>query len=145
MTLADEASTMAIGAQIARVLQPGDVITLTGSLAAGKTTLVRGLIAGLGYEGEVPSPSFSIVQPYEQLDLPVWHVDLYRIDDPSELEELGLDEIRDDGVLIIEWPEKAGTNRWPDSLALSLAAGEDGVRALTVRVPQAWEGRWPIR
>lgn len=144
MILISEADTEAAGSRLAAQLRAGDVVTLSGSLAAGKTTLVRGLIAGLGHEGEVPSPSFSIVQTYEHLDPPVWHVDLYRIEDPSEMEELGLGDMMADGVLIIEWPEKAGGNPWPDALALSLEVQEDGSRALTARVPKAWEGRWPL-
>src|SRR6185369_3975857 len=91
MTLADEVATAAVGAQLARRARPGDVITLSGPLGVGKTALARGFIAGLGHDGEVPSPSFAIVQPYEELDPPVWHVDLYRIEAPSEIDELGLD------------------------------------------------------
>lgn len=144
MILKDEAATEAAGAQIATLLRAGDVVTLSGPLAAGKTTLVRGLIAALGHGDEVPSPSFSIVQPYEHLDLPVWHVDLYRVEDSSELEELGLDDILSDGALIVEWPEKAGGGRWPHALVLSLEAQADGSRALTARLPKAWEGRWPF-
>ena len=67
------------------------MIALSGPLGVGKTALARGILAALGHEGEVPSPSFAIVQPYEELDPPVWHVDLYRIEDPSEMDELGLD------------------------------------------------------
>lgn len=144
MILSSEAETEAVGARIATLLRAGDVITLSGPLAAGKTTLVRGLIAALGHGDEVPSPSFSIVQPYEHLDLPLWHVDLYRVEDQSELDELGLDDILSDGALIIEWPEKAGDGRWPNALALSLDAQADGRRALTASVPKAWEGRWPF-
>jgi tRNA threonylcarbamoyladenosine biosynthesis protein TsaE len=143
MKLADEAATLALGRRIAGQLRPTDVITLSGALAAGKTTLVRGILAGLGHEGEVPSPSFAIVQPYEDLNPPVWHVDLYRIEEPSDLDELGLDDISADGVLIVEWPERAG-NAWPQALALSLDVASDGSRSLTVDVPEAWEGRWPI-
>ena len=73
------------------MLRPGDVILLDGPLGAGKTTFVRGLLEALGHVGEVPSPSFAIVQPYDDLALPLWHVDLYRIAHPSELAELGLD------------------------------------------------------
>ena len=134
---------MALGARLAAALRPNDVITLSGSLSAGKTTLVRGLLHGLGHQGEVPSPSFAIVQPYELPRLPVWHVDLYRIEGPEEVEELGLDDIRIEGVLIVEWPEHAGRELWPEALALSLETNEDGSRALTVKVPAAWEGRWP--
>lgn len=143
MILDDQSATLGLGRKIAGLLKAGDVITLSGPLSAGKTTLVRGLLEELGHHGEVPSPSFAIVQPYEELAIPVWHVDLYRIEDPSDLEELGLDEIREEGVLIIEWPEHAGCSAWPDALALSLEPREDGSRALTATVPTAWEGRWP--
>jgi len=145
MTLKDEAATLAFGGDLAKVLRVGDVVTLSGALSAGKTTLVRGLLKALGHAGEVPSPSFAIVQPYESLKLPVWHVDLYRIDDPSDLVELGLDDIRADGVLIVEWPENGDASAWPEALGLSLIVGEDGERALTANVPSAWEGRWPLQ
>jgi tRNA threonylcarbamoyladenosine biosynthesis protein TsaE len=145
MKLKDEAATLAFGGKLAKALRVGDVVTLSGSLSAGKTTLVRGLLRALGHKGEVPSPSFAIVQPYENLRLPVWHVDLYRIDDPSDLVELGLEDIRDDGVLIVEWPEHGDAAMWPEALALSLNVANDGARALTAKVPAAWEGRWPLQ
>src|SRR6187551_2593284 len=116
MTLEDETATAEAGADLAKLIRAGDVVTLTGDLSAGKTTLVRGLLKALGHKGEVPSPSFAIVQPYENLKLPVWHVDLYRIDDPSDLVELGLEDIRADGVLIIEWPEHGDAAAWPEAL-----------------------------
>jgi len=143
MTLKDEKATLAFGRKLARLLRPGDVVTLSGALSAGKTTLVRGLLGALGHKGEVPSPSFAIVQPYEALDPPVWHVDLYRIENASDLEELGLDDIREVGVLIVEWPGHAGADTWPEALALSLDVADNGSRALTVEVPASWEGRWP--
>ena len=145
MILRDEQSTLALGRKLSGLLRAGDVVTLSGALSAGKTTLVRGLLKQLGHQGEVPSPSFAIVQPYEQLDPPVWHVDLYRVENPSELDELGLDDIRGDGVLIVEWPAHAGGDAWPEALALSLSVAEDGSRALTAQVPSSWEGRWPPR
>lgn len=145
MILKDEAATMKLGGKLAKALRADDVVTLSGPLSAGKTTLVRGLLEALGHEGEVPSPSFAIVQPYEALRLPVWHVDLYRIEGPEEIEELGLDDIRGHGVLIVEWPEHAGRELWPEALALSLETMEGGARALTATVPAAWEGRWPPR
>lgn len=145
MILKDEAATLAFGRKLSKALRAGDVITLTGQLSAGKTTLVRGLLQALGHVGEVPSPSFAIVQPYESLEPPVWHVDLYRIEDPSDLDELGLEDIRVDGVLIIEWPEHGNAAVWPEALALSLNVGDDGARALTADVPAAWEGRWPLQ
>jgi len=145
MKAKDEKAMLALGRRLDAILRPGDVVTLSGPLSAGKTTLVRGLLAGLGHKGEVPSPSFALVQPYEMLKLPVWHVDLYRIDDPSELDELGLDDAGEEGVLLVEWPEHAGRKAWPRALALSLEVLEDGSRALTAEVPAAWEGRWPPR
>ena len=144
MTLEDEAATAALGAALARQARAGDVITLSGPLGVGKTALARGLIAALGHEGEVPSPSFAIVQPYEELEPPVWHVDFYRIEDAAEIEELGLDSASD-AVLLVEWPERAGDGAWPSALRLSLEFGQDGHRILTAKVPPSWEGRWPPR
>ena len=91
------------GAALADVLQPGDVIALNGDLGAGKTTLARGILAALGLAEEAPSPTFAIVQPYEPplVRLPVAHVDLYRLDEPEDAEELGLDDYLADGVLLI--------------------------------------------
>jgi tRNA threonylcarbamoyladenosine biosynthesis protein TsaE len=144
MILADEAQTVAFGRQLAALARPGDVIALSGPLGVGKTTLVRGFLAGLGHDDEVPSPSFAIVQPYEALDPPAWHVDLYRLNAPSELAELGLDAA-EDAVLLVEWPEHAGNGAWPDALRLTLDFAEAGARRLTAQVPPPWEGRWPPR
>lgn len=143
MILADEAATRAVGTALAARLRVGDTVTLDGQLGIGKTTLVRGVIEALGHRGEVPSPSFAIVQPYEELNPPLWHVDLYRLDDPAELQELGLDSILDDGVLIVEWPGRAGEGAFGGALALTLEAMPHGARRLTAKVPPAWEGRWP--
>jgi len=86
MIFRDEAATVAFGAALGRSARAGDVITLSGPLGVGKTALARGFIAALGHAGEVPSPSFALVQPYDDLDPPVWHVDLYRINDPAEMD-----------------------------------------------------------
>jgi len=142
--LATEEDTVAIGERIAARARGGDVIALSGPLGVGKTTLVRGFLAGLGHADEVPSPSFAIVQPYEALDPPAWHVDLYRLEDRSELAELGLDDTGD-AVLLVEWPERAGDDAWPEALRLSLDFAQAGARRLTAQVPPAWEGRWPPR
>lgn len=144
MKLKDEAATLAAGAKLSGLIRAGDVVTLSGDLGAGKTTLVRGLLWALGHAGEVPSPSFALVQPYEELDPPVWHADLYRLDDPAELAELGLDSLGD-SVLVVEWPERAGEGLWPHGLRLSLQITGPGLRRLTAQVPTAWEGRWPPR
>lgn len=130
------------GARLAANARAGDVITLSGPLGVGKTALARGFLRGLGHEGDVPSPSFAIVQPYEELEPPAWHVDLYRIEEPSEIDELGLDSAAD-AVLLVEWPDRAGVDAWPEALALSLDFAGDGGRILTARVPPSWEGRWP--
>jgi tRNA threonylcarbamoyladenosine biosynthesis protein TsaE len=144
MILAEEQASAAFGAALAAVTRAGDVITLTGPLGVGKTALARGFLAARGHEGEVPSPSFAIVQPYEELDPPVWHVDLYRIEQSSEIDELGLDSAAQ-AVLLVEWPERARSGWWPEALALSLEFGPGGDRILTARVPPSWEGRWPPR
>jgi tRNA threonylcarbamoyladenosine biosynthesis protein TsaE len=143
LKLADPAATEAFGARLATLARPGDVIALTGPLGAGKTSIARGLLSALGLEGEAPSPSFAIVQPYAppEVRYPVLHVDLYRIDDPGEIEELGLDEALSDSLLIVEWPERA-PGMWPEALALSLTIEPDGTRALTAAVPAAWRARW---
>jgi tRNA threonylcarbamoyladenosine biosynthesis protein TsaE len=141
MILADEDATARFGRDLAGKLQAGDVVTLSGPLGVGKTALARALLLALGHEGDVPSPSFAIVQPYDELELPVWHVDLFRLDDPSELEELGL-ESASDGVLLIEWPEKAGQAAWPDALRLTLEFADASARRLTASVPPPWQSRW---
>jgi len=143
--LDDPQATEAFGAKLAALVRPGDVITLQGPLGAGKTSIARGLLAALGLVGEAPSPSFAIVQPYAppEVRLPVLHVDLYRIDDSGEIEELGLDDAERDSLLIVEWPERAGAGYWPHALALSLTIEPDGTRGLTAMVPAAWETRWP--
>ena len=145
ISLPDPQATEAFGALLAERVLPGDVITLAGTLGAGKTSVARGLLTALGLAGEAPSPSFAIVQPYElpEVRFPVLHVDLYRIDDPAEIEELALDDARYDSLLIVEWPERAGPDYWPDALRLSLTIEPDGTRSLTIGVSEAWRSRWP--
>jgi len=143
--LVDADQTHALGRSLAAVVRPGDVVTLSGPLGAGKTSIARGVLAALGLAGEAPSPSFAIVQPYgpPEVRIPVLHVDLYRIDDADEIEELGLGDARSDSLLLVEWPERAGEGAWPDALALTLAIEPDGSRRLTAAVPAAWRLRWP--
>ena len=144
MILADEAATFALATAFAPQLRIGDIVGLSGELGSGKTTFVRHLLAALGYEGEVPSPSFAIVIPYDHMMLGVLlHADLYRIEHPGELAELGLDSSGEDSVLIVEWPEHAGPAAWPDALRLTFAITGPESRVLTALVPAAWEGRWP--
>ena len=147
MILSDAAATDAAGRLLAPQLQCGDVVALSGDLGAGKTSFARGILAGLGFDGEVPSPSFALVIPYAppSLRLPVWHVDLYRLDDPTEVEELGLDDALCDSVLLIEWPEGLGDRLWPSTLRITLKDDGDGGRRLTVSVPPSWELRCPFQ
>jgi tRNA threonylcarbamoyladenosine biosynthesis protein TsaE len=143
--LEGEGETEALGYRLASALRPGDVVALYGDLGAGKTTLARGILRGLGFEGDVASPTFPIVQPYDGLSPPLWHVDLYRIEDPAEIRELALDEALDDGALVVEWPERLGDDLWPHALRLTLTRDGERARALTAEVPAAWEARWPPR
>lgn len=135
-----------IGAAIGAALAPGDVVLLSGDLGAGKTTLARAMLKVRGLAGEAPSPTFAIVQPYAppEVDLPIAHVDLYRIEAEEELIELGLDEYLYDGALLIEWPERLGAQGWPEALSLGIS-GQGDARVLTAEVPAAWEARWPLR
>jgi tRNA threonylcarbamoyladenosine biosynthesis protein TsaE len=145
--LASPQETEAFGARLADCLGAGDVVALHGDLGAGKTTLARGLLRGLGFEGDVASPTFPIVILYEPPDtrLPLAHVDLYRIEDAGEMEELALDEALEEGALVVEWPERLGPSLRRGALHLRIAAGEGGARALTAEVPPAWGERWPPR
>lgn len=144
--LRDAGETEKWGAALAEVLRPGDVVALSGPLGAGKTTLARGMLAALGLEGEAPSPSFNLVIAYTPPDvrIPIWHVDLYRIEDIEEIEELGLADARADTALLIEWSERMGAGLWDDALRLTLEPEPTGGRRLTWAVPAAWEGRWPL-
>lgn len=145
ITLDDEAATMALGTQLATVLQPGDKIALTGTLGAGKTTLARGILRGLGFDEDVPSPTFAIVQQYEppQVRVPVAHVDFYRIEEPEEIQELGLDDILMDGAMIAEWPDRMPATFWSDALQINFEIENDGTRQLTWTAGPAWKDRWP--
>ena len=146
MILKDPAATEAVGYAIASALKIGDVITLSGTLGAGKSCLARGILRGLGVSSDVPSPTFPIVVTYDPPDarLPVNHVDLYRLKSAEEAYELALDEILEDGALIVEWPEVLGGDYWPEALHISLKEQPDGQRFLTADVPPSWKDRWPF-
>lgn len=141
----DEAGLREVGTRLASVLRPGDVVALSGDLGAGKTTLARAILQGLGHVGDVPSPSFTLVQTYPDLPLPVAHADLYRLECAAEAEPLALDDWLLDGALLLEWPERLGASIWPDRLLLRLDGAGGPDRRLTWDAPAAWEGRWPPR
>ncbi|HSQ95946.1 MAG TPA: tRNA (adenosine(37)-N6)-threonylcarbamoyltransferase complex ATPase subunit type 1 TsaE [Croceibacterium sp.] len=140
--LPDLAAMDRLGARIAAQLRPGDVVALSGSLGSGKTTLARAIIAALGYAGEVPSPTFTIVETYN-LDPPLVHADFYRLERPREAEELGLDDYREGAALIAEWPEKAGGfAHEPVCLSIALEIAGSGRKAI-VEGGADWHGRMP--
>ncbi len=106
--LADEAATLAFGARLARGLKPGMTFYLEGDLGAGKTTLVRGLLRALGYNGRVRSPTYTLAETYALPGFELYHYDLYRMHDPREWLDAGFRDSSDDRtVSLIEWPEKA--------------------------------------
>lgn len=143
--LPDLAATARLGAAIAAALRPGDVVALSGGLGAGKTTLARAIIAALGHAGEVPSPSFAIIETYDPppLRLPLVHADFYRLQRPEEAEELGLEDYREGAALIAEWPDHAGGFvHEPGCLAIRLETAETG-RIAVVEAGPDWLGREP--
>ncbi len=143
--LPDLAAMAAFGTRIGSRLEAGDVIALEGQLGAGKTTLARAIIAGCGYRGEVPSPTFTLIETYDPpaTRLPLVHADFYRLDDPAEVRELGLADYRDGAALIAEWPERGGGfGTEPQCLSIRLEIAGNGRRAI-VEPGAAWHGRMP--
>lgn len=143
--LPDIEAMAAWGAAIADRVRPGDVVALEGGLGAGKTTLARAILGALGHKGEVPSPTFTIIETYDAppLRLAVAHADFYRLEDPSEVLELGLDDYREGAVLIAEWPDHAGGFAHEAScLTIVLETAETG-RIATVKPGADWVGRLP--
>ena len=133
LDLPDLAAMESLGGRIAASLRAGDVVALSGGLGAGKTTLARAIIAALGHVGEVPSPSFTIIETYDPpaVRLPLVHADFYRLEDPGEADEIGLDDYRDGAALLAEWPEHAGGfAHEPGCLSIMLESTEKGRRAI---------------
>lgn len=140
----DEAATKAIAAALAGLLEPGDVVGLTGDLGAGKTRFVQGAAAALGVEEPVVSPTFMLVRAYDGR-VPVYHVDAYRLRGSAELEDLGLEEVLPaDTVAFVEWADRVADALPPNWLELSLHARPDEVREIHVRPHgPAWSERLP--
>lgn len=156
--LPDEAATVALARLIARFAVVGDLIRLEGDLGAGKSTFARAMIQALGHEGEVPSPTYTLVQTYDDTRLPVAHVDCYRMKDPSEMDGLGLEEYRAHGLMLVEWPDKGSALVRADQpdmlnyhmgemnncgvLTIALAPGAaDAARVATLKGSRSWQRR----
>ncbi len=145
ISLPDQVATAHLGHEIAERLRPGDVVALSGGLGAGKTTLARAIIAALGYQGDVPSPSFSIIEVYDPpaVRLPLVHADFYRLTSPDEIFEIGLDDYREGAALIAEWPEQAGGFAHEAAcLSIALEIADEG-RLAIVEAGKDWHGRLP--
>jgi len=141
MNLADEAATARLGRAIAAGLRAGEAVCLSGPLGAGKSTLARALVRALTRTDEdVPSPTFTLVQFYEGPRLRVAHFDLYRLSNPDEAYEIGLDEALDDGAAVIEWPERLAGRLPEDRLDVEIALEGSG-RSARLTPHGAWEGR----
>jgi tRNA threonylcarbamoyladenosine biosynthesis protein TsaE len=132
------ADTEALGARIAAGLRVGTAVALEGDLGAGKTVLARAILRALGVEEDVPSPTFTLVQSYETRKLPVRHYDLYRIENASEMEELGLEEALDEGAALIEWPERAANYIPEDALYVRMEVTGENSRRAYLSGPSHW-------
>ena len=122
VALPDEHATRRLAIDVANALEAGDVVTLSGDLGAGKTTLARTLLRYLAGDPtiEVPSPTFTLMQSYDLPQFPLVHVDLYRVSGPAELAELGFDDLPEQAVMLLEWPDRADGRLPPDRLDVSL-------------------------
>ncbi len=142
VTLRDEADTVALGSRLAAVLTPGMLVFLQGDLGAGKTTLCRGLMGGLGHTGAVKSPTYTLVEPYDNTVPPVYHFDLYRLVDPAELDGIGLrDYLDSDHLCLVEWPERGSGVLPPADLIITIERAGNGrhadLKAVSLRARHA--------
>jgi tRNA threonylcarbamoyladenosine biosynthesis protein TsaE len=138
----NERRTAAIAAAIAGLAGPGDVIALAGDLGAGKSVFARAFIYALGGSGDVPSPTFTLVQMYELAPANVFHFDLYRLEKPEDAFELDMDDAFHEGISLIEWPARLGAYLPPRRLLISIDFGaSQGARMLHLDAPGAWAAR----
>lgn len=136
--------TREIGGALAQILRPGDGVALTGELGAGKTTFVQGVARGFGYEGHVASPTFTLVREYRTERITIVHADVYRLDRLQDVLDLGLTEMLDDGVLLVEWGDAVEDLLPPDHLVVELTVPTDTEeRRLAIRaIGATWALRW---
>lgn len=126
---ADLEAMLALGERLGRACVGGAIVYLVGDLGTGKTTLVRGMLRGLGYRGTVRSPTFTLVEPYALGTLDAYHLDLYRLGEPEELEYLGLRDYLEPGVLcLVEWPERGAGYLPPPDLVVRIEYADEGRR-----------------
>ena len=141
----DEAATARVAEAVSRLSARGDVIGLVGELGSGKTSFARAFVRSLTRpDEEVPSPTFTLVQCYDADGLTVAHADLYRVEDPDEVWELGLEDMVDTGIVLIEWPDRLGPQRSIAALDVAMAIVPDApptARAVTLRAGPAWRDR----
>lgn len=141
IALADLTSTERLAAWIAALAHPGDLILLQGGLGSGKTAFARGFLRSLGVREEVPSPTFTLVQAYDTVKGVVWHFDLYRVQRPEEAIELGFEEARADGIVLVEWPDRLGPSVPEDALRVGLEIDGPIQRRATVSATGDWQLR----
>jgi tRNA threonylcarbamoyl adenosine modification protein YjeE len=139
--LPDLTATKDFAAALATRLRARDVLLLQGDLGAGKTTFARFLLQSLGVKGEIPSPTFTLLQTYETASFPVSHFDLYRLKKPEEIEETGFEDALADGLVLVEWPEKAAAFMPPAALKLAFGVREDGRHFVRASGDKIWERR----
>jgi len=137
--LPDLTATDGLAARIAAGLRVGDCVTLKGELGAGKTTLARAILRALGVAEHVPSPTFTLIQAYETVRGTVFHFDLYRVEDVRELEELGFDEALEQGIVLVEWPERAAGRLPPNAVSVALAMEGHAGRSAIVSGDTYWK------
>ncbi len=144
-SLSNEDATEALARRLAAVARPGDQLALIGALGMGKTAFARAFIRHLTHpDEEVPSPTFTLVQSYDTACGPLWHCDLYRLAHPDDVLELGLDEVAAGGILLIEWPERAGSYLGPKRLDLMLAPGPTAEARVAILTPHGGSD-WLVR
>ena len=138
--LKNESETRELGAKLGPYLRREDVVVLRGDLGAGKTSLARGLIEALSEATEVPSPTYTLVQQYDAPEFGIWHFDLYRLEEPKDVWELGIEEAFDDGICLIEWPERIESLLSGAELNIDMAFEETG-RVATLSGNAKWQER----